>query len=171
MGEDKPDELLARTPVPVWFRALAGLEVGVIGGVVMLIWFCLDSYIRREHFWKIPKLLAFAIYGDQVVRPGFGMPALAGMSLHLVTAGLLGVVFGVAVAWVSGRRRLAVLAIITAFGWYSVLQAGLWRHVSPLLPLYTAPSTILIGHLLYGLCLSRYPKRIERMHRAFTGGE
>ncbi len=149
-------------------RALAGLQVGILGGLVMLSWFGLDSWFHREYFWKVPHLLASSFYGERIFHRTFGMMTVAGMAMQLAGAGLLGVLFGMAMVRPPGFARLGLIAVLTAMSWYWASQEIFWRRWLPLLPLYTTQSSMFVAHLLYGICLAQYRARARQLLRDFA---
>lgn len=158
----------APRPVPaLTVRALAGLQVGITGGLVMLLWFGLDAWLHREFFWKVPHLFASLFYEQRIFRAAFSAVTLAGIALILAEAGIVGVLFGSAVLRPPHIIRLAVTALVASMSWYWVSQSLLWRNWIPLLPSYTTPATMIVAHVLYGLCLARYGNVVNTLIRTF----
>src|SRR5207249_9595798 len=50
---------------PNLFMALAGIEAGIVGGLILLGYLTLDSAWHRRGFWAVPNLLASTFYGDR----------------------------------------------------------------------------------------------------------
>jgi hypothetical protein len=148
-------------------RALAGLQVGITGGLVMLFWFGLDSWLHREFIWKVPHLFASLFYEQRIFRAAFGAVTLAGIALVLAQAGAVGILFGSAVLRPPHVLRLAITALVASMSWYWVSQSLLWRHWIPLVPFYTSPYTMVVAHVLYGLCLARYGNTVNLLVRTF----
>jgi hypothetical protein len=155
-------------PAPLGVRALAGLECGIAGGLVMLLWFLADSWLRGEFIWKIPHLFASLYYGDRIFRASFGVITLAGIALLLVAAGIVGILFGCLVSRPPHILRLSVGALVVSMCWYWFNQTVLWRHGMMLVPLYVVPSTMVVAHILYGLVLSRYSRALNRLGQALA---
>lgn len=151
---------------PLAARALAGLQVGVIGGIVMLLWFGADAWLHREFVGKVPHLFASWFYGERVFQHRLGWITLLGLATLLGSAGLLGSGFGVALPRPPGMLRLFVFALLTAMAWYWASQVLLWRRWLPLIPLYTTPASMFVAHFLYGICLTRYPRALQALRRA-----
>ena len=156
---------LAPPPVPVEATHLlfAGLETGVLGAGLMLVWFALDSLVERQQWWAILNLWGSAIYGNVVFRMGLGKASVTGAALHL----FLGGVAGAALALVVGRFRnfgMVLLACMVAgFVWYWVLQNGILRALNPLIPRMTPQPATILAHLLFAAVLTRIPGRSVRL--------
>lgn len=144
------------TQQPDWLlKSLAGLEVGILGGLVMLGWFAVRSVRVNQHWFAIPNLLASTFYGDLAFRSGFGKVTLAGMALHLCASGMLGVMFGFLMPPGQSRTRIFLIGMVVGLSWYYVLFGAFWKFVNPLVPLYSSEATMVIGHALFGACLGR----------------
>ncbi len=166
MAPETPEEL----PAPPALRVLAGLEVGVFGGILMIAWFVLDAWLRHEFVWKVPNLIASSVYGQSVFRRAFGMPAVTGMAIHTIAAGSVGMLFGLAMVRLPGAARRTLFAFGASFGWYWIARAWLWEAISPLLPYYTNPATLFMGHVLFAVSLSRFSSRLERLQLHVSPG-
>ena len=159
----------APPPVPVEQTHLlfAGLETGVLGAGLMLVWFALDSLVERQHWWAILNLWGSAIYGNVVFRMTLGKASLAGAALHL----FLGGVAGAAVALLIGRiRRFALVlmaSMVAGFVWYWILQNGILRTLNPLIPRMTPQPATILAHLLFASVLTRIPGRGNRLAAAW----
>ena len=75
--------------------ALAGLEAGVLGGLVMLAAMAAASILERDVWWSYPNLLGATFYGTRALRGGAGWPTVSGVSLQIVLAGGAGVLFAI----------------------------------------------------------------------------
>ena len=148
---------------------LAGLETGIIGGLVMLAWFLLHSILRNEYWWAVPNLLATTFYGDRALRLGPGRATLSGAALHLATSGVLGAIFALVVSsWRQTYARVALLGLLAGLSWYYLSYGWLWKKLNPLIPAYGTVPPLLAAHLLFGLCLSLYPRWLFSIQRHFT---
>jgi hypothetical protein len=155
-----------------WYRALAGIEAGVLGGLAMLCWMVTAAILERRPLWTIANVLGAAFYGGQAFEPGFGAPALAGLALHTFTAGLLGLLFGLLVGNSSNRPRVALLGVLAGLGWFYLAQAIIGHRAGVWGLLYGPPRTTVLGHVLYGFVLGGYPGRLRSTRAHFEeGGE
>src|SRR5215471_14640110 len=87
-------------------QAIAGVESGILGGLVMLAWLALLSLLQGRSIWSIPNLLASTFYGEIALRHGFRWTTLSGVALHLIMTAVAGLVFGLAVGGVASRSRV-----------------------------------------------------------------
>lgn len=60
---------------------LAGLESGILGAVLMIAWFALDSIWERQYWWAMLNLWGAGVYHNRVFSMGFGVATLAGASV------------------------------------------------------------------------------------------
>lgn len=148
--------------------ALAGLETGVLGGLAMCAWFLGSSVLGGRSPWILPNLAASLLYGRAVLRSGFGVPSVAGMALILVLAGLCGMFFGLVIRRHSGVTRVRLLAILAALVWYYFSEMLFWSRLGVIAGVQVAPAVVLIGHLVYGFVLGRYPVRLAAADRHFA---
>jgi hypothetical protein len=144
-------------------KALAGLEVGILGGIVMLIWFAAHSMLLNQRWFAIPNLLASTFYGDLAFRSGFGKVTLAGIALHLCASGVLGTLFGLFLPLGQSRTRIFLIGMVVGLSWYYVLFGAFWKFVNPLVPLYSSEGTMVIGHALFGACLGRCTRALKSL--------
>lgn len=151
---------------PLGVRALAGLEVGIVGGLLMLAWFMADAWLHREFLWKLPHLFASLLYGDDVFHARFGMITLAGISMLLVSSGSVGLAFGCLIRRPSPMLRFTVVALIVSMSWYWFTMAVVWRQWLPLFPAYVLPYTMVVAHILYGIALAQYSRVVRLLARA-----
>jgi hypothetical protein len=136
---------------------LAGLQAGMLGALGMLTWLGIVSIWDRRGFWHDENLFATFFYGDDAVRAGFGVKTLPGLALYLIVYSALGFIFAVALRNHVPPRRLLLTALIFASGWFYLSFHLLWKSVMPLVYLLYADRPMIVGHLIYGACLARFP--------------
>src|ERR1700737_3859992 len=90
-------------------QAIAGVESGVLGGTLMLVWLGLLSFLQGRSVWSISNLLASTFYGEAALRRGFRWTTLSGVALHLMMTAIAGLVFGLAVGGIASRSRVMLL--------------------------------------------------------------
>ena len=138
--------------------ALAGIQAGVGGALILLTYLALDSLWHRRSVWTIPNLLASTFYGESAYRQGFGVRTSAGLALLFVIYGLLGALFGLVIRDHGTAPRVMLLGLIYGTSWFFVSFDWFWKHVNPLIPLYSPDRAMLVGHLLYGAMMGgRFP--------------
>ena len=156
MGESKPRAV-------VW-RALAGIECGVLGGLAMLACWAAGSVWHRQPPWIVPNILGSLLYRHDVLRGAPGAVTLAGTALHISVAGAIGLAFGLLAGDARNRLRAALLGVLTALLWYYCAEAWLWRPLGALALIYNPPRALLVAHLIFGLALAGYGRALDRLH-------
>jgi hypothetical protein len=152
---------------PNWLLALAGIQAGVVGTLVLLGYLALDSAWHRRSIWLVPNLLASTFYGESAYQPRFGARTGTGLALLLVLYGLLGALFGLVVRDQGSRLRMTVLGLIFGTGWFFLSFDVLWKYVNPMVRMYSPDRAMLVGHLLYGGLLGRrFPAYVRTMSEA-----
>ena len=150
--------------VPRYIYLVAGLELGTLGGLAILVWLAVYSVLRLHSAWAFANLLGTAFYGERALNRGFGMAAVSGSALELISAGVAGVLFAL---W-GGRlgRRVLLGAVVWGLVWYYLSFRWFWNHWNPIVLLYSPDRTVLLGHVLLGICLAGVP----RVARGLAGG-
>jgi hypothetical protein len=149
----------------VLLRAFAGVQVGVIGGLVMLAWFALNSMLQAQRWYAVPNLLGSTFYGDLAFRSGFGKVSVAGTALHLCASGAIGALFGLLAPQGQSGFRVLLIGVATGLAWYYLLFGAFWKAVNPMVPLYSSDRSMLVAHALYGLWLGRLPQVLRSLER------
>ena len=153
---------------PNWLLALAGIQAGVGGALVLLGYLALDSAWHRRSIWLVPNLMASTFYGESAYQPRFGTRTSTGLALLLVLYGLLGALFGLLVRDQGSRLRMTILGLIFGTGWFFLSFDVLWKYVNPMVRMYSPDRAMLVGHLLYGGLLGR---RFPAYVRSMSAGE
>jgi len=136
-------------------RGLRGLEAGVIGGLAMIAVLTSGSLLRGYVWWQPANILGSTFYGTSALRSGLGRATLAGYAFHIVIAGVLGILFGLACGGLQRRRRLLLLGGLAGLVWYFFAAAAFWTWLNPLVPLYSLQPDTLLAHVLFGMCLGK----------------
>jgi hypothetical protein len=152
----KPDAF----PFPI---PLAGLEAGMIAALWMLAWMGSNSAWQRRSFWTAENLLASTFFGGSSVRDGFSAETLSGLALYLLVYSALGCLFAAIFRLKLPPVRLLLASIVAALGWYYVSFHMIWKTLSPLIPLLHAVRPTILGHVIYGTVLARYPRYLPRL--------
>jgi hypothetical protein len=142
---------------------LAGLQSGMLGVCWMLAWLGINSEIQNRSFWISLNLMATAFYGSGAIRTGFSWQTATGLALYLVVYSSIGALFA---ALVRTRFSAAhTLLIATLFGviWYYASFGLLWKQLLPLVAQLHPGRSMLLGHLLFGVILGRYPIYLARL--------
>ncbi len=137
---------------------LAGLQTGVLGGLSIVLYHALGSILSGQAAWAVPARLAAAAFGRAVHSDGLAWAVMAGISLEVVGAGLVGALFGLALRPGWALRRAGLLGPAVALGWYYFAhEILLARFGAGYFAVATRQSQVL-AHLLFGLVLGLYPR-------------
>lgn len=131
----------------------------------MLAWLGLSASWQRRSFWTAENLLASVFYGDSAIRSGFAFSTLSGLALYLLLYSVLGAAFAALLRDRASHLRTLLLCVAFGLGWYYVSFHWLWGRLSPLVALLHSVRPTLIGHLIYGTFLGRYPDYLRRPGR------
>ena len=148
---------------------LAGIEAGVIGGLLMMAWLGLVSLLYGRTVWHPANLIATTFYGEEALRRGFRWATLSGLSLHVVVCVAIAVLFGLLVNRISGRRSVLLLGLAAGLAWYLIGFTFFWRMVNPVVLEYRPSQAMFVAHLLFGVCLGTLPGYREALQRAGFG--
>lgn len=140
---------------PTWFLALAGIQAGTVGALILLGYLALDSAWHRRSIWTVANLLASTFYGESAFRQGFAASTSTGVALLLLLYGILGLLFALVVRDHGTRTRVLLAGLIYGTGWFFLSFDILWKHVNPMVQIYSPDRAMLVGHLLYGGVLGR----------------
>jgi hypothetical protein len=137
---------------------LAGIEIGVIGGIIMLLWLALCAPLVGQPWWSIVNLLASHSYSARVVRGGPGMVTLSGIALQIAAAGVVGAITG----FLTSGGRLFGLAVTLV--WYTLCYTFFWKRYAPLV-LIDAPQPLMaVAFFLYGSVLGWHSNLATRLY-------
>jgi hypothetical protein len=144
----------------------AGLEGGTVGILCMLAWLGVSSVWQQRSFWTPENLMATAFDRNSTLAPVFTWATCAGLALYLVIYAVLGAAFSSVLRDRVPRRRVMLLAVIFALVWYYFSFRWTFKFVLPLVALLHVEHPTLVGHLLYGTMLGRYPVYVDRLMAA-----
>jgi hypothetical protein len=112
---------------------------------------------QLRSFWTAENLMASAFYGGSAIRSDFGSVTLSGLALHLFLYSLLGAIFAVAIRDRVSPARILLLGVLFGLSWYFISYRILWKTAMPLVALLHPERPTLLGHLIYGTFLGRFP--------------
>jgi len=155
---------------PSWLLALAGIQAGIVGALLLVAYLALDSAWHRRSIWTVPNLFASTFYGESAYRSGFGARTSAGLALMLFLYGALGALFALVVRDHGSRLRITILGLIFGTGWFFLSFDVLWKWINPLVEQYSPDRAMLVGHVLYGGVLGRcLPAYLQAIRQAEHG--
>jgi uncharacterized YccA/Bax inhibitor family protein len=154
MGSAAASTRAAVSPLPD-IIGLGGALAGLIGGLAMALVAALISLAQRQDIWREAKAIATVVLGAQAVaQPGFAVrPVLIGTLIHLITAMLLGAIFGIVIRrWLQLPSDFGIPVVAgLAYGlliWLIAYFVALPLADPRLLESY-APAFV-VQHIVYG---------------------
>jgi hypothetical protein len=138
----------------------------MIGICWMLVWLGLSAKEQRRSFWAAENLMATVFHGDAAIRRGFGFSTLSGLALYLLVYSLLGAGFAVAVRNRFTGLGTVLLGILFSVGWYWLWFRGLGQKTMPLVWLLHAENSTVLGHVIFGLLIARFPAYLPKQAQA-----
>jgi len=151
-----------RKPFGRFTLLLAGLQAGMLAVLWMLAWMGTSAVWQRRSFWTSENLLATTFYGGAAVRDGFTTSTASGLALYLLLYSTLGGLLAAAAGLRLAPAKLLLASIAAALGWYYLSFHYAWKTVSPLVPLLHAVRPNLVGHVIYGALVARFPNYLPR---------
>jgi hypothetical protein len=148
---------------PVWCF-LAGLQAGMLGIFAMLAWLGISAAWQQRSFWTTENLMASLFYGYRAIHSGFAGSTVSGLAVYLALYSLLGGLLAYVLRDRLARIRILLLSVLFALVWYYLSYRVLWRAAAPLVSLLHVERATILGHLVYGTILARYPLYLPRPH-------
>jgi hypothetical protein len=146
------------TRVPAALSAmLAGLQAGMLGALWMLAWLGVGAAWQNRGFWSSENLFSTAFYGSDAVRGDFGLKTLPGLALYLLLYSLLGGLFAIAMRGRPRSASLMLAGVVFALGWFYISFHVIWKSAMPLVYLLYSERPAVVGHLIFGACIGRFP--------------
>lgn len=163
-----PVDSPVRSANPSWsLRALSGLEVGILGSAVLLLWVAFGCWLQGQSFWTIPNLLAATFYGGRMLRPDFVWRTFAGLALHFSIGGMVGALYGVLRPSSWPTFTTSFMGMLYGVVLYSLGTLWFWKRVNGMMAVYSTQTFILVGYLLFGVMLGLIPSRLRALERHF----
>jgi hypothetical protein len=147
----------APEPSSRFAAALAGLQAGMIATLAMLLWMGISAVWQRRTFWTSENLLATTFYGSRSLHNGFSTSTVSGLALYLLLYSTLGCLFAYAIGKREPSPRLVLTGMAAGMVWYYLSFHLLWRVVGPLIPILHAVTPTILGHMIYGAGIGRFP--------------
>jgi hypothetical protein len=145
-------------------RLLAGLQAGVVGGLVLAAYLWLENLLFARSAWQAPELFAAALLGPAATRLHFGFHTVVGYSLLLLCSGAMGFLFAVLVRPVVAAIWAANIGIAYSLAWYFLLLRRVLVG-----PMGGLPAGIsMLGYFLFGAALSLYVGYYRQIARPLT---
>jgi hypothetical protein len=152
----------AQNPPGRWAALLAGLQAGMLAALAMLAWMGSSAVWERRSFWTSENLLATTFYGGTAVHNGFSTSTLSGLALYLLIYSTLGCVFAAATGGKLTASRLLLAGIASGLLWYYISFHFVWKTISPLIPLLHPVRSTIVGHIIFGAVMARFPQYLPQ---------
>jgi hypothetical protein len=143
-------------------HALAGLQAGVVGALVIFACLMVGSLWNGRSVWVVPNLFATTFFGSEVYRNQLLRTSWTGIALIVSVYGAVGALWGC--IWRDKRKPwLGLYGAVAGLCVYFLFYDFLWRHVNPLVTLYAPDRQLQFGHVLFGVMLARSPLYARRI--------
>ncbi len=140
-------------------RLLAGLQAGMLGGLLLSAYFWLESLLFARSVWQAPRLFAAALLGPGGAHPHFDFSTVIGYSVLLLCCGAMGLLFAVLVPPATAGIWALNAGIAYSLVWYLVVMRELLVS-----PIGGMPSGFtMLGYFLFGALLTLYGRYYRRI--------
>lgn len=154
---------------PALCRAVAGLDAGVFGGLLVVAWFCWAGWLRGDFWWSKLNVAGAFFFGERAFQGGFGWMTLSGAALLLLIYALLGALL----AWLTPPPphwyRSVLFGLVGALVFQLAADRWLWKQFHPFAATYFPRPITLAANLIFGLSMVRLGRRNLAVLRAFGG--
>lgn len=137
-------------------RLLAGLQVGILGGLATVAWFVTVSLLSFGAPWTLMNLFSASVRHSPWTFQ-FGFQTIVGMASHLFACGAFGILLGWILPRPSAMARFSIPGAVFSVILSLLLYEFFWMRHIPRLREYVAPGPMLVVHLLFGACVARFP--------------
>ncbi|MCU0245219.1 MAG: hypothetical protein MUC42_01515 [Bryobacter sp.] len=149
-------------------RLLAGLQSGLVGALILGLWFVAWSRFSGHSAHTFPNLLSWVFYGVDSLTPYFGFHTCAGWALHGVLCMGLGMIVAALARPHWGIVRHSLLGLVVAILWWQAGNQLIWQKLDPPFALYSSTQPFFLGaYILYGCCLGLIPLFARPLERDF----
>jgi len=137
----------------------------MLGILWMLAWLGISASWQQRSFWTAENLMASGFFGARSIHDGFASKTLSGLALYVVLYSVLGGLLAVVLRDRLPRPRTLLVSIAFAVAWYYVSFHLIWKSIMPLVALLHVERSTVLGHLVYGTILGRYPAYLDAPER------
>ncbi len=129
----------------------SGLIAGIFGSLGIMVVVTIILVLNGHDIWEAVRLIATVVYGpDAVIGTG---PIVIGTIIHLMTGGILGIVFALLLPCMP-RGIWVVAGLIYGFAaWIVSTFLILPLLAPPMIAADASVSILLLAHVAYGLIL------------------
>ena len=135
----------------------------MVGALWMLAWLGVSATWQLRSFWTPENLMATAFDRNATLPPGFTAGTCTGLALYLAIYSLLGAIFAAVLRDRVARPRVMLLSVLFSLAWYYFSFRWAFKFTMPLVALLHVERSTMLGHLVYGTMLGRYPLYVQRL--------
>lgn len=139
------------------------MAAGTVGVLWMLVWLGFNSFLQHRGFWAAENLMATAFDRNATLAPRFTWATCGGLALYILIYELLGIVFALATRRRAPRNRVLLFGMLFGVAWYYFSFRWMFQFALPLVALLHVEQSTMLGHVLYGAILGRYPTYVDRL--------
>lgn len=148
-------------------RTFAGVQAGILTGMVALFWFLLVTFLTQESMWVCFNVFSSIFNHRNMFRTDFGFHTCSGIAVHLLWSGFLGVLLAWMIPASCKWMRSVLLTAIYIFLMQIFLQRVILDHLNPWVNLYLSPLLLLTANSLLVVGISTIPFLIRSMRSDF----
>lgn len=139
-------------------RLLAGLQVGILGGLGILAWFVILSYWNFRAPWALVNLFSTSLESRNTWSFELSFSTFTGIAGHLVACGILGMLIGWVLPKPMPGSRVSVSGLTFGIVISLMTYEFIWRRFVQGLGANIAPASLLIAHMIFGMSLAQFPR-------------
>ena len=128
----------------------AAVVSGIIAGVVMSAFMMVKTFLGGASVWRNANLIAAMWFGPSVAGMGFGVPAMLGMTTHLVTSAVMG---AIGLLFIDGLAtvRMYLAGFAYALASYPLVLALVMDWADPTFVNNTRLLPMMVAHSIFGI--------------------
>ncbi len=169
--EDKFEESRPVALAPEWIgsmfsaRLMAGLQTGVIAGLMTTAWFIFEAWRTGRPLWAVLNMISTVILGRSGYVYAFGIATIVGISIHLLVSALYGIIFSMLVSPRARPFFAANIGLLYSFAGFAFTFIWILPRFAPIM-FRNAPRLEWAGaHFLGGMVLGLYPDMARSLLR------
>jgi hypothetical protein len=145
-------------------RLLAGLQVGMMGGLGIIVWLAVLSTWNLKAPWALVNLFAATIGNRFVWEHAFSFFTLTGLAAHLFLCSLLGIFVGYIVPLPEdSTSQVSLTALVFGVLISLMTYEFYWRRMVPVINDYVTPASFIVAHMIFGLSMAQFPRYFWRL--------
>lgn len=139
-------------------RLLAGLQVGILGGLATIAWFLALSKWYFSGPWTLLNLFSILLRRGAPWTHTLSAATMTGAALHIFACGMMGMFVGWVLPRPAVRSRTSLAGVTFGMVLSLMIYEFFWKRHLPRLTDQVAPGAILVVHLIIGACIGLFPR-------------